>query len=396
MPWNGSGSFTSTFNWEADAAAGINILASRMDTQEADYTSNGFGNTLTRDGQGIASANLPMTGFRHTNVGNGVASSDYAALGQVLGGLINWVAAGGTADALTATYSPAISALVDGQLCFVRAASANATTTPTFAPSGLAAYTITKIGGVALAPTDIQANAELILRYNLANTRWELFNPAAGVPTRVAVNDAAHSLAATDRIVAYTAISTARAVALTAASAYPVGVRLLVVDESGSCSGTNTITLNRNGADTISGATSAVINVAYGFIELESNGSSAWTIVDRTWASLSATDQTLSGGANVASNNQGTKSTGTYTVDCGICPLQYITNGGAFTLAAPANDGSCMLQVVNNASAGAISFSGFTVGSNTGDALATTNTAVFVISIWRIAGTSSYFIKALQ
>ena len=90
---------------------------------------------------------------------------------------VNWVAAGGTADALTATYSPSVGSLTDGLICFVRASAANATTTPTFAPNGLTAHTITKKGGAALAVGDITAAlAELILIYNLANTRWELLN----------------------------------------------------------------------------------------------------------------------------------------------------------------------------------------------------------------------------
>ena len=115
-----------------------------------------------------------------------------------------------------------------------------------------------------------------------------------------------------------------------------------------------------------------------------------------TVAVLGLADQTLSGGANVTSSNQGTKSSGTFTVDCGASPLQYIVNGGAFTLAAPANDGSCIVRSVNNGSAGAITFSGFTVGSNTGDALTTTNTQAFAIQIWRINSVSRYLISAYQ
>jgi len=91
----------------------------------------------------------------------------------------NWVVAGGTADAITATYSPAITTLADGQLCFFRASAANATTTPSFSPNGLTARTITLEGGAALRAGEIPgALAEVILRYNLANTRWELLNPA--------------------------------------------------------------------------------------------------------------------------------------------------------------------------------------------------------------------------
>lgn len=86
--------------------------------------------------------------------------------------------AGGTVDAITATYSPAIT-LADQQGCRVVLSGANTSTTPTFAPNGLTARTITKKGGVALDAGDLPgANAVAILQYNLANTRWELLNPA--------------------------------------------------------------------------------------------------------------------------------------------------------------------------------------------------------------------------
>ena len=109
---------------------------------------------------------------------DGITGSPSSA--DLQNGTINWVAAGGTADAITATYASALTTLVDGQLCFFRATAANATTTPTFAPNGLTARTITKDGGGALNVGDIPGNlAEVILRYNLANTRWELMNPSA-------------------------------------------------------------------------------------------------------------------------------------------------------------------------------------------------------------------------
>lgn len=94
---------------------------------------------------------------------------------------VRWVIAGGSANAITATYSPAVASLTDGLLLWFRATAANSTTTPTFAPNGLTAHTITKKGGVAVAAGDIPGNlAECILRYNLASTRWELLNPAGG------------------------------------------------------------------------------------------------------------------------------------------------------------------------------------------------------------------------
>lgn len=110
-------------------------------------------------------------------------------------------------------------------------------------------------------------------------------------------------------------------------------------------------------------------------------------------ASLTTTDQILSGGAVVSPHEI---STGNVTLDPGLSPLQYITNNGAFTITAPANDGSMVLLVTNGASAGTITFSGFTVGTNTGDALTTTNGNKFMISVVRIFGTTTYSIKALQ
>ena len=89
-------------------------------------------------------------------------------------------------------------------------------------------------------------------------------------------------------------------------------------------------------------------------------------------------------------------SSGTTTINCGNNPVQYLTNGGAFTMAAPANDSTCLVMTINNGSAGAITFSGFTVGSSTGDALDTTNAHKFTISIWRINGTAGYRIAASQ
>lgn len=88
------------------------------------------------------------------------------------------VTAGGTVDAITATYSPAITLSNLVTVSFVSTGE-NTTTTPTFAPNGLTARTIVKKGGVALVAGDIPAAGGVcIVQYNLANTRWELLNPA--------------------------------------------------------------------------------------------------------------------------------------------------------------------------------------------------------------------------
>lgn len=181
MAFNGVGVFVRLYNWVNDRNAGILIRADRMDA-EMDGMATALTDCVTRDGQSPALADLPMATFKHTSVGNGTARNTYAAVGQLQDATVNWILATGTADAITAAYVMVVTALVDGQLCFFRATAANTTTTPTFSPDGLTARIITKQGGMALVAGDIPAaNAEVVLRYNLANTRWELLNPASNI-----------------------------------------------------------------------------------------------------------------------------------------------------------------------------------------------------------------------
>lgn len=181
MAFNGAGTFVRVHDWTSDADAAINIRADRMD-EEFDGMATGLSNCVTKDGQSTITANLPMAGFRHTGVGEPTARTQYATVAGLQDGKWIWVDGGGTSDAITATYSPALTALVDGQLCFVRATAANTTATPTFSPNALTARTIVKNGGVALVAGDIRGDGhQLILRYDLANTGWELLNPASPV-----------------------------------------------------------------------------------------------------------------------------------------------------------------------------------------------------------------------
>lgn len=102
--------------------------------------------------------------------------SDYmTAVVRSLG--IPTAVAGGTADAITADFSPNVS-LANGTTVIVRAGSANATTTPTFAPDGLTAKTIVKGNNIALAAGDIAgAGHWLELNFDTVLDKWVLQNP---------------------------------------------------------------------------------------------------------------------------------------------------------------------------------------------------------------------------
>jgi hypothetical protein len=108
-----------------------------------------------------------------------------------------------------------------------------------------------------------------------------------------------------------------------------------------------------------------------------------------------AGNQTLTGGFSFAANNIGTAS-GTLTPNPMLGNYQYLTNNAAFTIAAPTVDCAMDILMTNGASAGGITFSGFTVGANTGDPLTTISAAKFILSIRRINAVATYTIKALQ
>jgi hypothetical protein len=99
-------------------------------------------------------------------------------------GIFNVGAAGGTADAITSSFSPTIAALTNDIRLLVHAAAANATATPTFTPNSgvVTAKTIVKGHGLALAIGDISGAAHWIeLMWDVTLDKWVLLNPATGV-----------------------------------------------------------------------------------------------------------------------------------------------------------------------------------------------------------------------
>ena len=89
----------------------------------------------------------------------------------------------------------------------------------------------------------------------------------------------------------------------------------------------------------------------------------------------------------------GTKSSGTYTPDPESGNLQKAVNGGAHTLAPPAFDTTMVIQYTNNASAGAVTTSGFTKVDGT---FTTTNGDDFMCYIAVINGFKHLNIVAMQ
>jgi hypothetical protein len=82
MPYNGTGLFVRLYSWVQDAANSIKISSSRMDA-EFDGIADALSNAMTRDGQGPASGNLNLGGFKIINMAPGVAPNDAATVSQI-------------------------------------------------------------------------------------------------------------------------------------------------------------------------------------------------------------------------------------------------------------------------------------------------------------------------
>ncbi len=145
---------------------------------------------------------------------------------------------------LTATFTPSDSAAYDSST------------------SSALSYTITSGGGGGGGPTGSNKNAVNYAAYG---------NGQAAAAVRVAVTNTNYTVLATDDVIGFTSLGAARTVTLPSAGSVPAGKALIVKDESGNCSGSNTITIT----GTIDGATNLILNTAYANARLYSNGS-AW------------------------------------------------------------------------------------------------------------------------
>ena len=180
MAWNGSGNFQRTNGsfsgsavWEDDANAGFDIVDSRHDNHDQDLA-QGINNCLTKDGQNSPTADLSMNTFKHTNVGDGTARNHYATIGQLQDQAVQALSSvGGTADAITATTIPAISAYVTGARYTFKAVSSN--TGATTLKIGTGSVLAVQWRNAALTGGEIAANAWHTVVYD--GSLFQLLNP---------------------------------------------------------------------------------------------------------------------------------------------------------------------------------------------------------------------------
>lgn len=193
MSYNGSGAFSINTSGQP-VTSGTSISSTVFNAFTADIAT-GLTTAICKDGQTTITADLPMNNHKFTGLANGSAATDSASIANLQANTGVYVGTvGGTADAITLTPSPAISAYAAGQLFLFIASGAN-TGAVTVAVSGLTAKAVTKNGTTALAANDIPSGSMVQIVYD--GTRFILGTPFINVSTFMAtVLDDANAAAA--------------------------------------------------------------------------------------------------------------------------------------------------------------------------------------------------------
>ena len=178
MAWSGT-TFSLLYNWVSRRDAGLPtkiIDADTMLAQDQDFA-DGLEACIKHNGDIAASANLPMGGFLHTNVGAATARTNYARVAEVQDCTpLKAASTGGSIDAMTGTLTPAITAYAANMIVTIVApgSGANTSTTPTINLNSLGAKTLKK-HQAAITAGDYSAGDLLMLVYD--GTYFDLINP---------------------------------------------------------------------------------------------------------------------------------------------------------------------------------------------------------------------------
>lgn len=211
MGYDGTGNYTRTHNFSADASAGIKILATRMDAEFNDFAS-ALALPLLKDGRNAATANLPMGGFRHTNVGAPTSANNYMRSKDFIENVpIYMVDAESSADrisvsALFFTTASAATAPRDGSHVLIRAGSDKSSAVAIRLNTGDGSphsANVILANGSAIYSGAIRSGGIYEFIYSSSDTAWQLFNPqvdyaASAYPGVILLATAAEVAAGTD------------------------------------------------------------------------------------------------------------------------------------------------------------------------------------------------------
>jgi len=172
MPWS-AGTYTLPRDMTDDDSAGIPIVASNFDEQFEDIR-DGVNLTLTKDGQNEPTANLPMGTFRHTNVGVGVAATDYLRIDQAQQGFGQFARAATSANNFEVALSPS-AVIADGMVVNFITSTSNVSASPTLQVGDATARELQYKDGNAITQNDLPPGAYTVV-YDVSADTFKLLN----------------------------------------------------------------------------------------------------------------------------------------------------------------------------------------------------------------------------
>ena len=171
MSYNGSGTFVINSAGQPVVANTV-ISATTFNALTSDLA-NGLTTCITKDGQTTPTANIPMGGFKITNLATGTAATDAATVAQIQSNGAALVTVTGT-DTLTGSLTPALVAYVTGAVYYFVAPATN-TGAVTLNIDTLGAKNVTRDGTTALVSGDIVSGEMVAVVYD--GTRFQLISP---------------------------------------------------------------------------------------------------------------------------------------------------------------------------------------------------------------------------
>lgn len=168
MSYNGNGVFNINTAGQP-VVAGTVISSTAFNALTADLA-GGLSTAITKDGQTTPTANIPMGGFKITNLGAGTLANDAVRVAQLQAGSFSYLAVTGS-DTIVANCTPALTTYTTGNAFNFVVATTN-TGAVTINVDGLGAKAVTKSGSTALVAGDLVAGTMVYIVYD--GTRFQV------------------------------------------------------------------------------------------------------------------------------------------------------------------------------------------------------------------------------
>ena len=171
MSYNGSGTFV--INSAGTPYVSGTVISSTAANALNSDLATGLSTAICKDGQTTPTANIPLGGFKITNLGAGTVASDAARLSQVQNSTTTTLISITGTDTITGTVSPTLTAYATGQVFSFVVAATN-TGAVTLNIDSIGVKSVTRTGAVALVAGDLVIGQIAIVEYD--GTRFQLIN----------------------------------------------------------------------------------------------------------------------------------------------------------------------------------------------------------------------------